>query len=95
MLTRQPAELYSMLDRGLIEPGMKADLNVIDFEALKLEPPHVVHDLPAGGMRFLQIARGIEATIVSGAVIYEQGRSTGVLPGKLIRGHRADPRFSA
>lgn len=95
MLTRQPAELYSLLDRGLIEPGMKADLNVIDFDTLKLETPHVVHDLPAGGMRFLQNAGGIDATIVSGVVIYERGRSTGVLPGKLIRGHRADPRISA
>ena len=55
----------------------------------------MVHDLPAGGMRFLQNAGGIEATIVSGAVIYERGRSTGVLPGKLIRGRREDPRLSA
>lgn len=94
MLTRQPAELYSLLDRGLIEPGMKADLNVIDFNALQLETPHVVHDLPAGGMRFLQKAGGIEVTIVSGAVIYECGQATGALPGKLIRGHRPDPRLS-
>lgn len=95
MLTRQPAELYSLLDRGLIEPGMKADLNVINFDALQLQTPHVVHDLPAGGMRFLQNVDGIEVTIVSGAVICEHGQATDALPGKLIRGHRSDPRQSA
>ncbi len=95
MLTRQPAELYSLLDRGLLAPGMKADINVIDFEALQLRTPHVVHDLPAGGLRFLQNADGIDATIVAGEVIYEQGEATGALPGKLVRGSQADPRMSA
>ena len=95
MLTRQPAELYSLLDRGLLEPGLKADINVIDFEALKLRTPHVVHDLPAGGLRFLQDADGIDATIVAGELIYENGQATGVLPGKLVRGSQADPRASA
>ncbi len=89
MLTRQPAELYSLLDRGLLKPGLKADINVIDFEALKLRTPHVVHDLPAGGLRFLQNADGIEATIVAGELIYEQGEATGALPGKLVRGSQA------
>ncbi len=94
MLTRQPAELFSLLDRGLLQPGLKADINVIDFEALKLRTPHVVHDLPAGGLRFLQNAEGIEATIVSGEVIYEKGEATGALPGRLVRGSQADPRAS-
>lgn len=95
MLTRQPAELYSLLDRGLLKPGLKADINVIDFEALKLRTPHVVHDLPAGGLRFLQNADGIDATIVAGELIYENGEATGLLPGKLVRGSQADPRANA
>jgi N-acyl-D-aspartate/D-glutamate deacylase len=92
MLTRQPAELYSLLDRGLIAPGMKADINVIDLDALKLNTPHIVHDLPAGGKRFLQEAEGIVATIVAGDVIFENGQATGALPGALVRGNRTDPR---
>ena len=95
MLTRQPAELYSLLDRGLIAPGMKADVNVIDMDGLKLRTPHIVHDLPAGGKRFLQEAEGIAATIVSGELIFENGQSTGSLPGRLVRGQRTDPRTSA
>ncbi len=85
MLCRQPAELYSLLDRGLIAEGMKADLNVIDFEELKLRTPHIVHDLPAGGTRFLQNADGIDITIKAGEVIYENGEPTGALPGRLVR----------
>jgi len=92
MLTRQPAELYSLDDRGLIATGMKADINIINFEQLKLNTPHIVHDLPAGGKRFLQSVDGLLATIVSGQVIYENGEATGALPGKLIRGQQTDPR---
>ena len=92
MLTRQPAELYSLYDRGLLEKGLKADINIIDFEGLKLKTPHIVDDLPAGGKRFLQDAEGIEFTIKAGQIIYENGRSTGALPGKLLRGSQADPR---
>jgi len=95
MLTRQPAELYSMFDRGVIAPGMKADINVIDLDALKLKTPHIVHDLPAGGKRFLQDAEGIVATIKAGEVIFENGEATGALPGKLVRGKQADPRAAA
>ena len=78
--------------RGLVQPGLKADINVIDFDALQLKTPHVVHDLPAGGLRFLQNADGIDATIVTGEVIYEKGEATGALPGKLVRGSQQDPR---
>ena len=92
MLTRQPAELYSLLDRGILAPGMKADINIIDFEALKLRTPHLAYDLPAGGRRFLQNAEGIEATIVAGELIYAKGEATGALPGQLIRGLQSDPR---
>ena len=92
MLCRQPAELYSLLDRGVIAKGMKADLNIIDFEALKLHTPHVEYDLPGGGKRFLQYADGICSTIKAGEVIFENNKATGALPGKLLRGKQADPR---
>jgi N-acyl-D-aspartate/D-glutamate deacylase len=86
MLCRQPAELYSFHDRGMIAEGLKADINVIDFANLKLQTPHLVHDLPAGGKRFLQKADGIDVTIKSGVVTYENGTATGSLPGRLVRG---------
>ena len=92
MLTRQPAELYSLNDRGALAQGMKADINIIDIENLRLHTPHIVHDLPAGGKRFLQRADGIKTTIVSGEVIYQDGVATGALPGKLVRGQQLDPR---
>ena len=92
MLTRQPAELYSLNDRGVLAVGMKADINVIDFDNLALHTPHIVFDLPAGGKRFLQRADGIITTIVSGEVIFQNGLATGALPGKLIRGQQPDPR---
>ena len=95
MLTAQPAQLYSMHDRGTLEVGMKADINVIDFDALALKTPHIVHDLPAGGKRLLQSADGITATIVSGVVIYEHGEPTGALPGRLIRGRQDKPAVAA
>jgi N-acyl-D-amino-acid deacylase len=92
MLTRQPAELYSLLDRGVVAEGMVADLNIIDIDALALRTPHIVADLPAGGRRFLQEAHGLEVTVKSGQVIYRDGGHTGALPGVLLRGSRTDPR---
>jgi len=91
LLCRQPAELYSLHDRGLIAEGMLADLNVIDFDALALHTPHIVHDLPAGGKRFLQNADGIEYTIKRGEVIFDHGEMTGALPGKVLRGQQGAP----
>jgi N-acyl-D-aspartate/D-glutamate deacylase len=73
-------------DRGLLRPGYKGDVNVIDFENLKLHTPKIVHDLPANGRRLGQVAEGYRATIVAGVVTYRDGVSTGNLPGKLIRG---------
>ncbi len=73
-------------DRGVVAPGFLADLNVIDLAALSLRPPHPVHDLPAGGMRLLQEARGYRCTIKRGAVTFENGKPTGELPGRLVRG---------
>ena len=94
ILCRQPAELFSLFDRGLISEGYKADINVIDYESLRLRTPHIVHDLPAGGSRFLQHSDGIELTIKSGEVIYENGIATGVLPGQLLRGRQDEPQPS-
>jgi len=85
-MTRATAELYGLTDRGLVAPGMKADLNVIDFDRLDLALPELVHDLPAGGRRFIQRAKGYTATIVSGEVVLEEGEPTGALPGRLVRG---------
>jgi N-acyl-D-aspartate/D-glutamate deacylase len=85
-MTRDTAELYSLRDRGLVAPGKKADLNVIDWERLQLALPELVFDLPAGARRLIQRACGYDATIVSGQVTFLQGEHTGALPGKLLRG---------
>jgi N-acyl-D-amino-acid deacylase len=87
-MTRETASLYGLGDRGVLAPGKKADANVVDFEALQLLPPVLVHDLPAGGRRLIQKARGFDATIVSGEVTMRNGEHTGALPGRLIRGAR-------
>jgi N-acyl-D-aspartate/D-glutamate deacylase len=84
-LTRAPAEAVGLLDRGLVEPGMKADLVVLDFDALSAERPRVHWDLPAGGRRFLQRARGYRAILQTGEPTYLDGDATGALPGKLLR----------
>ena len=83
---RDTAQLYGLLDRGTLEVGQKADLNVIDFENLTLRLPKIAFDLPAGGRRLLQEARGYEYTIVSGEITREHGKDTGARPGRLIRG---------
>ena len=84
--TSRTAALYGLHDRGTVAPGMKADLNVIDFDALQLHEPKMVHDLPAGGRRLIQEISGYRFTIVSGVITYQDGPPTGKLPGKLIRG---------
>ena len=84
--TRNTAALYGLHDRGVIAPGMKADLNVIDFDALQIRRPRMVFDLPAQGRRLVQDIEGYDATICSGQVTYENGKATGALPGKLVRG---------
>ena len=84
-MTRDTADLYGLRDRGSVEVGQKADLNLIDFSSLRLEPPRMAHDLPAGGARFLQRAHGYEATLVSGEVVAWRDEPTGALPGRLIR----------
>ncbi|HEX4860363.1 MAG TPA: amidohydrolase family protein [Rhizomicrobium sp.] len=84
--TRDTARAVGLMDRGVVAPGMKADLNVIDFDRLRVNAPRMAFDLPAGGKRLLQGADGYDATIVSGAVVYRDGQATGALPGKLVRG---------
>ena len=91
-LTYEPAHAMGLNDRGLIKPGYKADINVIDLERLHLYAPHVVYNLPTGGRRLQQRADGYDATVVSGVVTYRNGRSTGALPGRLVRGGRAAPK---
>ena len=80
------AAWVGLKDRGLLQPGYRADLNVIDFDGLTLHTPHIVHDLPAGGRRLMQSADGYEATIVAGQVIQRHGEATGAKPGRLVRG---------
>jgi N-acyl-D-aspartate/D-glutamate deacylase len=87
-MSKDTADLYGLRDRGSLEVGKKADINVIDLEGLKLEAPEMIHDLPAGGKRFMQRARGYRATIVSGEITMEHDEPTGVLPGVLIRGEQ-------
>jgi N-acyl-D-aspartate/D-glutamate deacylase len=85
-LTRRPAEAVRLMDRGLLQPGYKADINVIDLDRLTLFAPVATHDLPAGGCRLVQKATGYVATIVDGVVTYRDGEPTGLLPGRLVRG---------
>jgi N-acyl-D-aspartate/D-glutamate deacylase len=85
-LSRDPAAAIGLLDRGVVAPGYKADLNVIDHDRLSLASPRVVRDLPAGGKRIVQDAKGYIATIVSGRVTQRNGTPTAELPGGLVRG---------
>ena len=87
--TSHTASVYGMTDRGLLRAGLKADINIIDYPGLSCDAPYMAYDLPTGGKRLLQKARGYVATLVAGQTIYEQGQPTGALPGALVRGRRA------
>ncbi|NQZ94891.1 MAG: amidohydrolase family protein [Myxococcales bacterium] len=89
--TKRTAEFYGMRDRGVVAPGMKADVNVIDFDALHIHGPKMVWDLPAEGKRLIQEIDGYRYTIKSGEVTYDGGKPTGALPGKLVRGPQPAP----
>jgi N-acyl-D-aspartate/D-glutamate deacylase len=90
-LTSETARAVGLMDRGILAPGMKADINVINFDRLRVNAPTMAFDLPAGGKRLLQGADGYVATIVSGNVTYRDGKETGALPGKLVRGPQVAP----
>jgi len=89
--TADTAHAVGLLDRGVIAPGMKADLNVIDFDRLKVGRPKMAFDLPAGGKRLMQGADGYVATVISGEISYRDGAETSALAGKLVRGPQAPP----
>lgn len=90
-MTGRTATIAGFRDRGLLRTGYKADLNVIDYGRLGLHAPHPTYDLPAGGRRLSQTAEGYVATIVSGSVTFREGRPTGALPGRLVRGAQPTP----
>jgi N-acyl-D-aspartate/D-glutamate deacylase len=87
--TGQTAELYGLRDRGLVAPGLRADLNVIDFAGLGFDVPRMAFDLPAGGRRLVQRARGYDATFVAGTQTVDHDEFTGERPGRLVRGPRS------
>jgi N-acyl-D-aspartate/D-glutamate deacylase len=91
MQTRRTAEAVGLFDRGLVAVGYRADLNVIDYDRLRLAAPEVAYDLPAGGRRLIQRARGYVATVVRGEVTYRDGEPTGALPGRVLRGAQPAP----
>jgi N-acyl-D-aspartate/D-glutamate deacylase len=90
-LTREPAQVFGLADRGILAVGKRADVNVIDYPALRMHPAQIVADLPNGGERFIQRASGYVATLVNGVVTRRHDCSTGARPGRLVRGTRAKP----
>lgn len=83
--TSETADFFGFADRGRLAPGMKADVNVIDFERLRLHVPEIRYDLPAGGRRLVQRVDGYIAIFVSGMPVFEHGEYTGATPGRLVR----------
>ena len=86
--TSETAKFFGFNDRGVLEVGKKADINIINYEGMRLHIPEVRYDLPAGGRRLVQRVDGYDATIVSGVPVFENGVHTGALPGKLVRAGR-------
>jgi len=89
------ARAVCLEDRGTLEVGMRADINIIDFENLALESPEIIYDLPAGGRRMFQKARGYRYTLVGGEVIMKDGVETGAMPGALVRGAQSAPQMAS
>jgi N-acyl-D-aspartate/D-glutamate deacylase len=83
--TQRTAQLYGFDDRGEIKPGKRADLNVIDFDNLRIHAPEMIFDLPAGGRRLVQYVDGYDYTVCAGQVTFESGQPTGARPGRLVR----------
>ena len=90
---RDTAKAVGLNDRGILAPGYKADINIVDLKKMQLRKPEVHFDLPAGGRRLMQYAEGYVATIVNGVPIYLDGESTGARPGRLVRGSKPKPEF--
>lgn len=90
-ISRDTARTVGLLDRGEIALGMRADINIIDFDRLALKAPVVAYDLPAGGRRLRQPAQGYAATLTAGQVISRDGVDTGARPGRLVRGAQSRP----
>jgi N-acyl-D-aspartate/D-glutamate deacylase len=86
--TSETSDFFGLHDRGRLAAGLRADVNVIDFDKLRLHKPELVHDMPASGRRFVQKVEGYETTICAGTPIFERGQHTGALPGKLVRAGR-------
>ena len=84
-LTSRTADFFGFKDRGRLQAGKRADLNIIDFDGLKLHAPRINYDLPAGGKRLLQGVEGYKATFVAGQQTFSHGEPTGARPGKLVR----------
>jgi N-acyl-D-amino-acid deacylase len=91
VLTSEPARLFGLHDRGVLAPGYKADLNVLDAEAITPHPVEIVHDLPTGAKRIIQRTDGVAATVVAGEVVQRSGVDTGARPGRVVRSHAAAP----
>ncbi|HEY2773558.1 MAG TPA: amidohydrolase family protein [Candidatus Binatia bacterium] len=89
--TRDTARAVGLCDRGVLARGFKADVNIIDYDRLRLRAPRIVRDLPAGGGRLMQKVEGYRYAIVSGEVTYVDGQPTSALPGRLVRGPRSAP----
>ena len=85
MQTSATADFFGFRDRGRLAPGLRADINLIDFDRLRLHQPEIVHDLPAGGRRLVQRADGYRATLVAGTPTFENGEQTDARPGRLVR----------
>ena len=83
--TADTADLYGLKDRGRLQPGLRADVNLIDLDNLRIHEPQLLHDLPAGAARIMQGADGYAATLVAGEVTRQNGRDTGARPGRLLR----------
>ena len=86
--TSETADFFGFADRGRLAPGLRADVNVIDFDGLRIHAPEIINDLPAGGRRFVQRVDGYETTLVAGTPVFECGRYTGATPGRLVRAGR-------
>src|SRR5262249_61802672 len=82
--TSEPADFFGLPDRGRLAPGLRADINLIDFGGLRLAKPELVHDMPADGRRFVQRVDGYRATLVAGQPIFERGEHTGAMPRPLL-----------